>query len=404
MRLYHFGLCSVFFAVSVCTAVLADEQSSPFLVAKGSRLVLNGKSYRAIGVNIPYASRAFSGQMQGVKAEDCKVRPPEEMVTTMTEAARSGFAFIRAFTYPNSPAEIEWYGKNKKQYWQKMDEFFALCRKLHLKVVPSLGMYPNAHYRPYTKENNPAILDPESRMHKLIYEFVADMVSRYKNDPNILMWEITNEGFLKADVIPAGSKDPKDLMTFAQFQQFYREAAGFIRKHDPNHLITSGDSRVRSESMANRLGTITQMDSLRDHLSNLLASQPEPLDVISLHVYGPNGPSPKAKYHARDKEGFQLLPGNLRTDDYTVAEVRAAHAAGLPVFVGELGQTNPYLNEDSRAAWLLEMMDRLESEGTSLIALWVWSFPEQPQFTFDGRSHPEIVARSLAFNRKYNTL
>ena len=389
---------------SVSSAVLAEsvKPEPVFLTARGGKLYFGEKEYRAIGINMPYVSRVFTGQMNGAVKPDCSQHLPADSEEKLKDAAAHGFAFVRLFAYPNSPEEIAWYWKNKEAYWQRMDEFFALCRRIHLKVIPSLGMFPHYCFSPYTGEPVQAIIDPGSKTHKLMYEFVGEMVSRYKNDPNILMWEIQNEGLLHADV--SFSKERKDILTFDEFIKFYREAATFIKKNDPNHLVTGGDCCPRKESMSLRMGTPGRIDTLREHLSNDLAAQTDPLDVFSIHTYGPNAPTPKATYHEKDADGYELFPGNLRAGDYMIAQVRAAHAANIPVLIGELGQIHPYYNEDGKAVWTCEMIDRLESEGVSLIALWVWRFPEQPQFTFDSKSQPALVQRSAAFNKKYGAL
>ncbi len=226
----------------------APSGAPPFLVARGGELYLNGKPYRAVGINMPFFTRVFTGQMAQNDAYDCQVQPAEAAVAKLKRASANGFEFVRFFGYPNS------------------------------------------------------------RMHGLIYDYAAKMVSRYKDDPNILMWEITNEGFLKADVVPAGSRDPKDTMSFAQFQQLYKEAAAHIKKHDPNHLVTSGDAHPREQSMSLRRGEKVRMDSVEEHLENLVASQSDPLlDVMSIHVYGLFGSEGKQGYKAFDEESHPAL-------------------------------------------------------------------------------------------------
>lgn len=398
----------VLIAISCLAAVPSFAESAPgkkpFLRAEGSKLFLGEKEYRAIGINMPYASRVFTGQMQGVATSDCFLRPPEEIAKWVKEAAENGFSFLRFFGYPNTPAEIDWYLANKEEYWKKMDEFFAMCREADLKLIPSLGIYPNFHHTPHTGEKTSAILDPTSQTHRQVYGYVREMVTRYKDDPNVLMWEISNEVFLKADVTPAGSKRPEDLMTFDQLKQMYREATDFIKAIDPNHLVTSGDCHVRHESMSRRRGTKLRMDTLREHLVNQLDSQSDPIDVASLHYYGPQSAGYDGKFSFKDAEGNGIFPGNQRVMDAMLTSVRAFHLADVPVFLGELGQQYPFLNEDPKASWLIPAVNALDQEGVSLVALWVWRFPEQPVYTFDPETNPELVKQARGLNRKYGTL
>jgi hypothetical protein len=87
-----------------------------------------------------------------------------------------------------------------------------------------------------------------------------------------------------------------------------------------------------------------------------------------------------------------------------MTSVRMMHAIGLPVFLGELGQQYPFLNQDPSAGYLIDAIKALDAEGVSLIALWVWRFPEQPEYTFDAEKNPELVKLARELNRKYGTL
>lgn len=130
-------------------------------------------------------------------------------------------------------------------------------------------------------------------------------------------------------------------------------------------------------------------DTIREHLSNLLESQPEPLDVFSIHMYG--------NFTTHRKVG------DLPQLDFLRARVRAVHASRSPLFVGELGQTNPHLQADPEAQWTRAAIDSLEKEGVSLIALWVWHFPWQDKdFNIpNGAAQALLMKRVREFNAKY---
>jgi hypothetical protein len=382
---------------------LPESVSGDFLSARGAKVFLGDREYRAIGGNMPYAARAYIFGQDAEEKFDFIPRSPEQIEAWIAEMSESGLAFLRFFGYPNSPAEVQWYFDHKELYWERMDRFMDVCRKLNVKLVPCLGMYPHCDYNLfYAEEGTAAILDHQSRTHQLTYGYAAEMVTRYKDDPNILMWEITNEGFLKADIVM--KNDPKHLITFDQFQQFYREAASWIKQHDSNHLVTSGDASPRRGSMSRRMKTPWKMDCLRDHLSNFLASHPEPLDVFSIHIYGPMKSFTGYKNREIDAEGYCLFPGDLRSNDYMKALVRTARAADTPLFIGEIGQQNPHIDVDPSGPWLREAIDWLDEEGVSLMALWVWNFPEQPNYTISREKNPEVVGRAAEFNRKYGAI
>jgi endo-1,4-beta-mannosidase len=259
-------------------------------------------------------------------------------------------------------------------------------------------------------EPRTAVFDPESKTHAATYDYIREFVGRYRNDPTVLLWELENEAFLKADVVvegkpglPAGvfsdgatmrreTYDSEDNLRFEQLVNLYQDVTAFIKELDPNHLVTSGDSGVREESMCRRT-TFPRFkwkdDTLREHLSNLLASQPEPLDVFSLHMYG-NFTS-------------QRKVGDLSHLDFLVARVRAIHASRSPVFIGELGQRDPHFKADPEAKWTRAAIDALDREGVALIALWAWHFPWQDKDHNipSGASQPLLMERVAEFNRQH---
>jgi len=288
-----------------------------------------------------------------------------------------------------------------------MDDLFALCRQHRVRLIPSLQTIPG----PFGVfgETGQAILDPKSKTHEAVYRYVREFVTRYKDDPTVLMWELLNEGMLKADVemqgrklLPKGVYPPgatvreegsnDDSLSFAMLQRLYREHAAYIKSLDPNHLVTSGDAHVRPECTSRR-ETFPNFkfrpDTWREWIANNLASQPEPLDVFSFHFYGNDQPARAGTPEAG------MLPVEWMT-----RLVRAAHAAGAPVFIGELG-ANPDNQSDPQGRYLRDCIDAMEREGTSLMALWVWHFPWQPKLTMESKTYPEVVRRAGAFNDKH---
>jgi len=288
-----------------------------------------------------------------------------------------------------------------------MDELFALCRQHNIKLIPSLGILK---WHLDCRERLTAVLKPESKTREATYKYVGEFVNRYKDNPVVLLWELTNEAFLKADVNMAGRRaKPKgvypdgateirevyeleDSLRFDTLLKLYKEVTAYIKSIDQNHLVTSGDSGPREESMCRRL-TFPNFkwrdDTIREHLSNLLESQPEPLDVFSIHMYG--------NFTTHRKVG------HLPHMDFLRARVRAIHASLSPVLIGELGQSKPHFQSDPEAKWTRAAIDMLEQEGVALIALWVWHFPWQDKdFNIpNGAAQPLLMERVREFNRKH---
>lgn len=386
----------------------------------GHKLMLEGKEYRAIGVNMPHLSWAWSGTwvlIDGNGAEEVgevvyhsKAEAKEAIRTGIKEAAASGAEFIRYFASPGFPREIAaLYARDEAAYWKSMDELLALCRAHGLRVVPSL--YPAFFgWHLYFGEPGSALADPQSKTYKAVMSYMRQFVTRYKEDPVILMWELSNEILLESDVDKKGHEafppyvyaphtteyaetwSRADSLTWDMIQRIYKDQTGLIKSLDPTRAVTSGDAYARPECTSRR-ETFPDFelkpDTFREWLANNLMGQCEPLDVFSIHVYG------------RPGESDPTQPWGLSSLEQMRSMIQAAHAARMPVFIGELGQEDPSFQDDSEAKWTRAAIDVAEEEGVSLIALWVWHFPWQPDRTLSAETHPKLVERMREFNERY---
>jgi mannan endo-1,4-beta-mannosidase len=390
---------------------LSADATEGFVTRQGSTLYLDGREYRAIGVNMPDLHQTYAGtwfHIPQIFGTPEKAR--QAIVAGIEDAGQSEMAFIRFFASPGYPRDQAMlYDQNPARYWMLMDELFGLCRQHRLKLVPSLGTIPGPYL--HLGEKGRAILDPQSRTSNWVRQYIREFVTRYKDDPTVLMWELVNEGMLNADVemegrklLPAGVYPPgttgvretgsaDDSLNWADYLLLYRDHTAFIKSLDPNHLVTSGDAQVRPECTSRR-ETFPRFkfrsDTWREWLANNLASQPDPLDVFSFHFYGNATPD----------------QANVPWKGMTVIEemrqvVRCVHAAEAPVFIGELG-ASPNNRADPTGRWLCESIDAMEAENVSLMALWVWHFPWQPEFTMTSASYPDVVKRAAIFNREHN--
>jgi len=388
----------------------AATAAEGFVTRQGPTLRLDGREYRAIGVNMPDLHQTYFGtwfHIEPIFGTPEKAR--EAIVAGIEDASRSGLAFIRFFASPGYPRDQAMlYDRDPGRYWALMDELFGLCRQHHLRLVPSLGTIPGPYL--HFGEKGRAILDPQSRTSAWVQRYVRQFVTRYRDDPTVLMWELVNEGMLHADVemegrklLPAAVYPPgtqgireqgslDDSLNWVDYLKLYREHAALIRSLDPNHLVTSGDAQVRPECTSRRetFPHFTfRSDTWREWLANNLASQPEPLDVFSFHFYGNDA----------------LAEGNVPWKGMTTLQqmrgaARCVHAAEAPVFIGELGAA-PNNQADPSGRWLGAAIDAMETEGVSLMALWVWHFPWQPELTMSSATYPEVVRRAAQFNRQH---
>ncbi len=345
MKIIHFATVVCLAIVILGTAACADG----FVKAQGSKLYLDGKEYRAVGVNVPHLSTAYMGTFHHIDGlYGTNEAAKKAIEDAITDADKNGIAFFRFFADTGYPVDTDkLYTKDKAAYWKQMDELVALCKEHHIKLVPSIAAVFS--WQKYENEPQQAILDPNSKSHKAAYGYIKELVTRYKDDPTVLMWELTNEGMPGADVDVAGNNaysgdlfspgaphrdklTREDSLTWDMMLKIYKEQTAFIKSLDPNHLVTSGDGCVRQECTSRR-ETFPDFkyrnDTLREWVSDNLLSQTEPLDVMSYHNYG--------NFSDNNVYGFKGMT-NL---DILDVEVNTAKAAQMPVFIGELGEVSP---------------------------------------------------------------
>lgn len=402
--------------LNVITVKAEDDFCSGFVTRNGNQLYLNGKPYRAIGVNIPNLHNSFLGtwrhdqQIYGTSSAAKKA-----MIHAVESAAQNGFAFIRFFATPGYPSDIDkLYMKDRKAYWAGMDELFMLCRKNNIRLIPSLGcIIGAAGFSNYFEEPVRAIFDRSSHSRRALDEYIREFVTRYKDSSVILMWELQNEAMLSADVLRKFQEEKMfeasvvklwektgkiqkryhggpvyDTLSYDEIVKLYQEQCAFIHSLDPSHLVTSGDAETRPECTSRRKTFPNfkfRKDTPEERIKNNLRAQPLPLDVFSYHFYGKCGKT-----------------GTLddQTSQHMRRIIRASLADGRPVFIGEIGELGgPKKSPEQK--WLIQWIDEAEKENVSLIALWVWNFPWQPNLTMNESNIAPLIRRCREFNSKY---
>ena len=185
-----------------------------------------------------------------------------------------------------------------------MDDLFRHAREQGVMLVPSI-FWNNYLWPDLCDEPLGAIVSPASRTNAAMRKYATELVSRYKDDPNVLMWELGNEYFLAADLNAAhhpqaAGAGAAHLGTRPERTQedslTTRHAACFLYGHDQPHP----DARSQPSGHQRRCRTAVDeslaarelpQDGLeggqpRDHLAALLDANPAPLDVMSVHYYG----------------------------------------------------------------------------------------------------------------------
>jgi hypothetical protein len=391
------------------SADIDTTEGGHFVKAEGVGLTRAEIPFRAIGFNQPdlFSSLLLGGNEGRAKS-----------FAAIDDASRSGVRFLRFWASGFWPRDMKLYFEDRQAYWARMDELFRHAREHGVMLVPSLFWMSNL-WSDLCDEPRSKIADSNSKTYKAMRAYATELVSRYKDDPNVLLWELGNEYFLEADLNSsdrpeadgAGSKTlgtrpartREDSLTTDMLLSFYTSMTMHLHATDPNHLVTSGDRGPRPTSRSLRESFPKQVwkeDNLEDHIAALRSSQPRPLDVMSIHCYGNMDggfqPDEKSTLGRKSVGGLSLRGFELMT-----AYARAATAAGTPLFVGELGQHPPYITEDPQAGFACASIDLLEKEGADLIALWAWHFPPHPKYTVTGSTYPALLKRIGEFNHQH---
>ncbi len=105
----------------------------------------------------------------------------------------------------------------------KLDGIIGLARERGLKLIVTLNDLPDLYYRPLYTDY--ARYDAQT----------AFIVSRYRNEPTILAWDLRNEPDLDYGADGRAAVASSEAVT-----KWLTHLAEFVRNNDPHHLITIG--------------------------------------------------------------------------------------------------------------------------------------------------------------------
>ncbi len=190
---------------------------SKYVTTQGNHLLLDQQPFKIKGVN--YYPRFAPWHQFLVEAKQ------EDIIAELSLIQLAGFNTIRIFLRyeplftcaPENAVPVD-------AVFAKVDALLDLARQHHLKVIVTLNDLPDLYYRAlYTDW---AHYDAQT-----IY-----IVRRYRNDPNILAWDLRNEG----DLDYGASSNSKAQFSQDEVIQWLAHVSRLVRDNDPYHLITAG--------------------------------------------------------------------------------------------------------------------------------------------------------------------
>jgi hypothetical protein len=289
----------------------------------------------------------------------------------MARLSKAGIPFIRYRACGFGPENYEIYMHDRAEYFRRMDKVVQGAERNKIGLIPSL-FWRLATVSELLGENRDQLGNPDSKASQFIKQYTQEMVSRYKDSPAIWGWEFGAEANLGVDLPNPGmrrtGRSPKvktmsvdqTQLTSAQLRSAYILFANTVRRIDPTRMLESGTTLPRPSAWHLAHGQGWKRDSVEQGFTTLLGLTPDPMDVLSVHIYE------KAKEHYPEAGG---------TAGVMKLVMQQAQAVHKPMFIGEFpvkdkGQAQEYLGG-------------IVSNRVPLSAFWVFDDPNEPRMNVD---------------------
>ncbi len=346
--------------------------SLPGLSVRDGVLVLNGKPYRGIGANY---YNLFCRTLQDTSDKSCQ--------QGLRRLAQAGIPFVRFSCGGFWPSNWDLYLHDKHTYFRLLDEVVKTAEKNEIGLIPSLFWYmptvPDVMH-----ERMDRLGDPNSKTLAFVRRYTQEVVARYRNSPAIWGWEFGNEYNLRADLPNAEKHRPpvmpqfktprerteRDDLSSRHMLVAFAEFARTVRKYDKHRIIITGNSIPRPAAYHNTHEKNWKVDTKEQFVQILLRDNPDPFDLISVHVY----PKKNNGYAA----GAKTLESLIRiVQSYSLQTHK-------PLFIGEFGASAEPGKEKERVVFA-ELISAIVSNRVPLSAFWVFDFSIQKDWnvTFD---------------------
>ena len=394
------------------------------LSIREGRFFLEGKPFAEISFNKydlfwPLYDQLAAGR--SLNATNPVVRAQEKALGNLHAL---GFRTIRIFALPWGPAGPESYAdpEKRKNLYGALDKTLELCDAHDIRLVWSFGAATFTDTKldavkgwVYGEEQERELVaKAESRGRKLLYRYLDETVTRYHERKAVLMWEISNEVTLQADIGDANRVYNGERMpTLKEVAGFFDDVARRIKSVDPLRLVCSGGSNMRESQWHLHLGQGWKTDSFEEQFKcfELLYAK-SAVDVIDIHSY----PDHKPGYAILGADGQKMWLDNQ-------GYMAIARRLGKPLMIGELGlhavarsdkkvweETPDYFEsfDDAQAAkpWLVKTLDSVIEAGVPLSYWWCYQSDDpgeksnRQHFDIDLERNPELVTAVAEANRR----
>lgn len=273
---------------------------SGFVTRVGEQLQLNGEPYTFVGANVSYLASPFF--------------PAERMEEVVATMATRGVQVLRVWAEP-------WCDLDR------VEEMLDLGGQYGVRFILTLQDFYGRTDGYWFKE--------EFKTKGLPH--IQNLVPRFAERPEILMWELMNE--------PTCPAEDANRACWEALYNWARVESEEIKKLDPNHLVAVGTQRAGFEPL--------EIETFR-HIHALST-----IDIVSVHA-----------------QAGKLAHGEREL------ERSIAHDLGKPIYFGEVYEygmdkdcrTLPQATLQERAAAIAGDLDQLPATGIDGYLLWQYAY------------------------------
>ncbi len=318
----------------------------------------------------------------------------------LAQLATAGIPFVRFMACGFWPVDWDFYLQDREGYFACLDGVVASAEKHGVGLIPSL-FWNTATVPDIVGEPMDQLGDPHSQTTRFIRQYTEEVVRRYCGSSAVWAWEFGNEYNLHVDLPNASEHRPpiwpllktarqrteRDELSSTAMLKAFAVFAETVRRFDPDRVLLTGDALPRASAYHNTSQRSWQRDSREQFAEILLRDNPNPFDVLSVHIY----PKPRTPY-----------PGGAENLNTLIATLQAtSRTAGKPLFVGEFGVPRTADLEDDRMVFE-QLIQVIESNRVPLSAFWVFDHAGQDRdwnVTFDNPRRTLLALVSAANQR-----
>ena len=347
--------CFCLFAQPLAASAAKVSDQPRGLYVQNGVLMRQGKPYAAIGANYD----TLFGRLLQNKDDNSSLQ-------NLATLADKGIPFVRFRACGFWPKDYQLYLTDRAEYFRRMDRVVRGAEENHIGLIPSL-FWRLATVNELVGETRDRLADPNSKSMAFVKQYTQEMVLRYNNSPAIWGWEFGNEANNGVDMPDrprqtgtgpgSGADEGGGKLTTAQLRNIYIIFGRVVRSIDPSRVIDSGTTVPRPAAWHNAHGQFRQPDSDSQAYSMLLEQNPDPINLLSVHIY---------------QKARRLSPFGPETVGHFIARyTEFAAKSGKPLFIGEF----PTRTREQAEEYLRAIKDN----HVPLSAFWVFDNAKQEE-------------------------